>query len=141
MKPIVIKDTNKEKINALIKEVEGRATTRIIDFDLIIGVCEGVTKTLDLSKKYLEGTEIIVDYHAQKMPRSYKYTPYSTWFSAKFYSGAWHLMGVYRDHLTESEHKAICVNLSDTAKEGLIKHFSLMDYSTRPCGTRYGFNF
>lgn len=141
MRPIVIKDTNKEKIEKAIKEAEGRATSRTIDYDIVKEVCDDVTKTLNLSGKFLDGTQIEVDYFAEKMPRSYKYAAHSTQFVAKFYSNAWHIIDVKRDYLTNSSYKAIHVILSDSAKEGIMRNYTFMNCYAAANGSHYGFNF
>ena len=97
MKAIIIKDTNKEKIESAIKEAEGRAKERLICFADIESAIKEIEKKFHcVTKKSMEGLSIIVDPYAQKYPKAYKYTPESTQFLLTFEKGSWRLRWVAR---------------------------------------------
>lgn len=120
-KTIILKNTSDEKmLNALqeaIKEAEGKARERKLNYHDIFYYLEKVEKKLSITKKALEGTEVVVNSNAQDFPKAYKWTPESTFFDAIFLRGTWRVTRIYRD---TCGNKHVKINLSETAKEAII---------------------
>ena len=97
MKEIVIKEANKEKINNIIKEAEGKASARTIDYDYIVRAIKEIEdKFWLIHKKDMEGMIVCVDMHAQQYPKAYKHTPESTQFSIVKAESGWKLRWIER---------------------------------------------
>lgn len=126
MKEIIINDSNEGKINAVIKEVEGKATARTITYRHI----EYMIRTFELkfkftTKKNWEGIEIECDYHAQEFPRAYKWNPESTQFRIVRRGGKWRLTCVYRSFCTTSPYRRFVVRIMpDELKNEILEKFT-----------------
>lgn len=82
---IIIKESNRERINNLISDAEKRSYVRKISYDTLV---DSIIPTLNnkfkgIPKKYLKGIEVRVDYHAETFSGRYKGIPESThcWLS------------------------------------------------------------
>lgn len=123
MKTIIIKESNKEKINQAIKDAEGRASARTITYDDIIQDIKNVEQTLGIAKKDMVGIEVDVDHHAQNFPNAYKYTPESTQYIIRKKASGWELLSVDR-YRTRREGHRYNVKLTAEAKAAIIKRMS-----------------
>ena len=125
MKDIIIKESNKEKINEIIKKADGRARERIIEsYEELVKICESVEDRLKpMTKKAMDGTKIHYDFR-DHFPRAYKYTPASTHVDLIFKNGSWRLVDIYRDTCPNLN---CCyyyrLELSETAKESVLNRF------------------
>lgn len=117
---MLIKETNKAKIENAITAAEGRATARTITWKDIVYSLERLEKSLGIHKKDMIGITADIDYNAQDFPRAYKYTPESTHFKVTRKSGGWDLLSVYRDTTRRDGHK-FHVTLTDAAKQAIIE--------------------
>lgn len=120
---MLIKDSNKIKIEKMIKEAEGKARERTIGFYDIFWAINMIESNLGIPKKYMEGIEADVDINAQNFPSAYKYTPKSTQFVMVKKKSGWDLRLVLR-HTTRRENHRFQLKLTDMAKEALIKRHS-----------------
>lgn len=118
---IIISDTNKTRIEAIIEEAQGRARERLLTFDDIVKATEEIEKKLGITKKSLEGTIADIDIHAQDFPRSYKYRAESTQFLVEYRGGKWRLNSVIR-HYTRGRLHTYQLILSDTAKAAVLEN-------------------
>lgn len=123
MKPIIFNETNKTKIEKLLDEEQKTARVRCIEVKEMERMIKEAEDYLDIPKKYLEGTVIDCDYHAQTFPNCYKGVPESTQFGAKFENGKWRIIWIGRYITRRAGHK-FEIELSDSAKEAIIKRFS-----------------
>lgn len=119
MKPIIIKESNKERIEEMLEDEQHRCSARLIGYSQIEEILQNVQKRLGITKKALEGTTADVDYHAQTFPNAYQYTPNSTQFSAVFEKGSWRLAWVCRAETRRGGHK-VKLTLSESAKEAVL---------------------
>lgn len=117
---IIIKDSNEAKITAAIKEAEGRATARTLEYKDIKTALDRIEKRLGIAKKALLGVKVRVDVNAQTFPNAYKWTPESTHFVAERTASGWALTEVYRDRV-EGPNSRYIVKLTDEAKDAIIK--------------------
>ena len=102
-----------------IEEAQKRCTARTIDAFIVCRNLEEVERRLDLPKRALEGISVTVDPNAQDFPKSYKYTPESTVFSAIYKSGSWKVTDVTREK-TAKLFQGTRVTLTEEAKAEVI---------------------
>lgn len=119
MNNIILKESNRDRINKEIKKAEGRATARLITYDNMIYICEEVEALLDIAKNNMNGVKIDADYNAQRFPTAYKYTPESTHFTAEYKGNSWTITDIYRDRCRNGIKKADII-LTDKAKTAII---------------------
>lgn len=117
---MLIKEGNREKIEAAIRAAEGRATERRINYGDIVRAIAELEKTLNICKKDMTGITADIDYNAQNFPNAYKYTPKSTHITITRKNSAWDLERVYRD-TTRREGRRYHLTLTEDAKRAIIK--------------------
>lgn len=119
---IVVKESNREKIEQAIKEAEGKATARTIDYSHIEHFIKRIEKRLNIPKKSMRGIVANVDYWADNFPSAYSYTPYSTNFIIEKVSTGWALVDVYRERTRRITQECI-LSLTEEAKEAIIASY------------------
>lgn len=128
---IIVKESNKEKIDAIIAEVEGRAQSRCIGSDAVLYIAEVLDKKLLplICKKNLKGTKAQVDYHAQDFAKAYraKGTPRSTWVEMEYNGKDWVLTDVKRDS-TASSASAFRIEYTEKAKQDIVAHMEKFEW-------------
>ena len=120
-KPVIVKDSNREKIAAWIDHAEGRATARTITYDTIIHAVEKIENDLGIPKAHMIGIKANCDMNAQSFPSAYKYTPESTQFGLEYTSSGWKVTWIRRDVCWNVSSKHIKLSLTDDAKAALIR--------------------
>lgn len=111
------------KLDAAIKEAEGRARVRKITAEHICSALSEFEKDLKISKKALEGTKVSYDSNADGYSNSYKRRygiPEGSQFEAIFCSGGWRITRIHRSTCATKQRQAV---LSETAKKALIARF------------------
>ncbi len=117
---MLIKEGNRERIEATIREAEGRATARTITYGDITRAIAELEKALNICKKDMTGITADIDYHAQNFPNAYKYTPESTHITVTRKTSAWDLARVYRDTTRREGHR-YHLTLTEDAKKAIIQ--------------------
>lgn len=117
---MLVKESNKTKINDIIKAAEGRATARTIDYWSIVRMIETLEKSLGIAKKHMIGIVADIDINAQDFPNAYKYTPQSTHFTIIRKTSGWDLQTVYRDTTRRYNHR-FHVTLTEDAKKAIVE--------------------
>lgn len=117
---IVIKVENKDRIEEAIRKVEGRATARTIDFEIILKSIEKIEDHLGIAKKDMTGCEATVDFYADDFPQAYKWTPESTQFHIKKTASGWNLISVYRAKCGRYKERYF-VSLTEEAKKAVLE--------------------
>ena len=123
MKGILIKESNKEKINTYIAEAEGRATVRTIDYITIISDIATLEEKLSINKKDMIGIKADIDHHAQNFPSAYKYRPESTHYVIIREKTGWKLIVALRCTTRKSGH-VFKLTFPDDVKKAIIKSMS-----------------
>ena len=129
---ILLSENNAKKIDALCESVQGRATVRCINYNIVSDTVRRVlahyTCKLGLSKKVLDGCSFAVDLFASKLPNRYKYSTgaMSTVFSFKYHNGNVYITGVTRQQMGQSANRRVRADLTDTAKAAIIENASYM---------------
>ena len=126
---IIVNEKNREKIEAAIKTVEGKASARCIGYADIVEAIKLIEGRLGISQKDMIGVEASVDPNAQHFPSAYRYIPYSTHFQIKRFPSGWALTSVYRN-ITKSPSNEYNLILTEDAKAAVIRrmeHFNRYD--------------
>lgn len=118
---MLVNEKNKEKIEKMIIEAEGRATARTIKFENILEDIKQIEKKLNITKKAMTGVTVDVDHNAQDFPKAYKYTPDSTQYTIVRKSSGWDLVTIERWH-TRKDGQTFIVKLTEEAKEAILKN-------------------
>lgn len=124
-KPIIINEHNRNKIEKVLDEVQGRCKARLITYEYILSELKAVDEQFSkvCTKKGLENTSVSIDVNGQNFPNSYKYSAKSTQFVAIYLKGKWRLVYLGRDWCrTYSQRWNIF--LSETAKQNILDSYS-----------------
>ena len=125
-KEIIVAESNKDKIEAIIKEAEGKASARTIGYDDITKAIAKVEEELNgIPKKYLEDTVVECDPWAQKLPSAYKYRAESTQFVITFRKGKWRVSNIRRYYLNQCAGTCRIQAPTDLLMEGLKAKMAL----------------
>ena len=126
-KYVIIKKENEEKIMKAFKKVQGRATTRTIDYwhqlcKIIFAIDARIGNVTNKAKN---GT--VVKYNFQQhFPSAYKYSPDSTNFTLMFDKGNWRIdiESIKRDTCPNtSKRYEYDLILSDSAKAEILNRY------------------
>ena len=129
---VLLSEKNANKIDALCESVQGRASVRCINYNIIsntaLRVLAHYTCKLGLSKKALDGCSFTVDLYADKLPNSYKNSTgaMSTVFSFKYHNGKIYVTSVARQQMGQCANRRGKAFLTDTAKAAIIENASYM---------------
>lgn len=125
MKEIIIKESNKERIESAIREAEGKAKVRTIDYNIIKMMIGKIEKKFNFAlKKEMEGLEVIADFHAHSYPRAYKYGPESTFVRMKYNKCSWRLTDIYRSTQRKDRSDEFWVTaMPEALEKSVIYHY------------------
>ena len=129
---ILLSENNAKKIDALCESVQGRASARCIDYQIISDTVSRVLLRykckLGLSKKALDGCVFNVDLFADRLPNSYKNSEdaMSTVFTFKYHNGNVYITSIERQKMRQSANQCVIAFLTDTAKAAIIENASYM---------------
>lgn len=115
---IKLNEKNKEKIQAVIDQVQLKARVRTITVDDIMSEPAEIESHLGLGKKALVGVTASIDLHAQKFTSRYKGIPESTQFGLEYTKGGWVLTYVARLAVESDKHS---IRLTEQAIEQVLK--------------------
>ena len=109
MKKIKVDEKNIAKIEAVIADVEQRASVRRIYFDDVFTAVEIAEKQLSkfLPKKSWVGARIAYDKHASTFPSAYRGTPESTRIVLERNTAGWNLTECFRGFTQGANSKMI----------------------------------
>ena len=116
---IIIKDSNKEKIEMELEKVQCRCLYRKVSFDNLSSIIKDIEDKLDIPKSRMLGVDADVDYNAQDFPRAYKFNPESTHIRIKKVASGWALIDVWRGKCRPSTQKYI-LDLPDDAIMAIV---------------------
>lgn len=124
---IIVKSENAAKIQKAIDEAEGKARERKVTAKQLIACAEKLDRKLGIAPAHLKGVTAKVDINAKDFPNAYKYIPESTVATFEHTGRAWALIDVKRDR-TDISSKAVRFNLTDEAREWIVKRFESMSW-------------
>lgn len=118
-KEIIVSENNMGKLDAAIREVEGRATARTVSAKKVADELKFVEWNLGIAKKAMEGIKVVACPDAQSFPKAYKYTPMATVFAAVYKGGKWRITDIRREECWRSYgHK---VTHTDESRRAILK--------------------
>ena len=110
-------DVNEQKINQLIKYVEGKARERVISYQTMKRELNDVLVRLKITKIALEGTTVLINANACSFSQSYNGIPMSTFFIAKMKRGTWNIIEIERRRCSNVTAR---FSLSNTAEKAIL---------------------
>lgn len=114
---MLVKESNREKIEEMIKKAEGRARARTINYNDMTTALKKIEDRLRIKKKDMIGIRARVDIHAQNFPQAYRYyRPESTHFFVTKKSSGWDLTDVDRDWTRREGHGVVLYLPDETCK-------------------------
>ena len=119
-KSIIICEKNREAIENMISEAEGKATARCLTYPALKLRIDQLEKTLGIAKKDMEGLKYDLDDNAQNFPRAYKYKPDSTHAVIERTGGKWRLTKVYRYTCRGEKHIFECLEMPIAAETAIL---------------------
>lgn len=122
MKAIIVKEENMEKIKNTIKEVEGRASARLVDYKNIKEAIEEIENSIPVAKKYMVGVKVHLDVNAQEFPKAYRYIPESTHVVIERAKSGWKLIDVHRG-TCGGAHDTYDITLTDNCKKEILRYY------------------
>lgn len=109
-----------DKLQAELNKVQHLCRERCIDAEAVLAMLDEYTEYLGITKKAMEGISMWCNYHAQKFAKAYKYTPYATFFGAKFHNGTWHIWDICRYECNTLRFDA---TLPDETKKAIVQKY------------------
>lgn len=123
---IIIKDSNRNKLQSELEKIQKRTSARNIDVNDLFKMIEEIESNLGIPKNKMVGIIANVDYNAQAFPNAYKYTPESTHVSIERTSSGWALTQIKRNRCRSPKSRYI-IDLTDDAKKALIESKSTFE--------------
>lgn len=121
---IIIKESNRARIEKILEKVQKKSRVRTINYDMLQSEIEKVNRRLcDIPATYQVGIEVDIDIHAENFPNAYRWTPESTQFSMIRTSSGWKLLDIYRGTTKREKYRAL-FKLTDEAKEALLAAYT-----------------
>ena len=119
-KSIIICEKNREAIENMIAQAEGKATARCLTFkDLTFRIAQLET-ALGIAKKDMEGLKYDLDDNAQNFPHAYKYKADSTHAVIERRGGKWRLVDVHRGTCRGEKHTFHCLVMPTEAETAIL---------------------
>ena len=117
---IIIKESNRERLQKALDAVQQRTRTRTISVDNLFEMIITIDYKLDIAETMMIGIIADVDYNAQQFANAYKYVPKSTHVTIAKVASGWALTNVRRDICRGPGSKYI-LTLTDEAKTALVE--------------------
>ena len=115
-----------EKLQTELDCVQQNTRARNITASEIMEASQFIFEALKIPKKALNGCRFKVDLNAKNLMKYGSSIPESTIFILEFRNGHWLVTDLFRGE-THREGSNVKANLSDEAKEALIKRFSNLE--------------
>ena len=119
-KSIIICEKNREAIENMIAQAEGKATARCLTFKGLTYRIAQLETALGIAKKDMEGIKYDLDDNAQNFPRAYKYKADSTHAVIERRGGKWRLIDVHRGTCRNEKHIFECLEMPETAQTAIL---------------------
>lgn len=124
-KKIIVNGKHQARLEAELKEAQGRASTRTLSGEQIEGILDNATCRIGIPNKHLKGCRLRYT-GAEYVAKAYKYTPQSTHFDAEHNGRFWCITKIYRDACPRRVSNAE-IWLTDEAKEAVLRSFALTE--------------
>lgn len=125
---IIIKESNKEKIDSALNEVQGKARTRKVSFYDIerYATCKMncIIEHYGISKKAIKGLRIRYMPDADNFSQAYKYRPEATYFIIEYgNNGIAYLVGCGRDCADRRNDYRKVVTIPNEMRNAIIESY------------------
>lgn len=131
MKPIIVSDKNKDRLQAALEAAQAQAKVRLVTADDLLATAADLSSRIvdkwQVPKVDLEGTYADIDIHAMNFPNAYRGRPESTHCTLLYSKGSWRLRRVERYYTRRAGHE-VHLRLSDSAKEALLYNAGLVKF-------------
>lgn len=124
---IIIKDSNREKIEKALSEIQGRAKVRTLSYKKIKSI---IDREIEHCEKYgvpkcaIEGLKISYMPDAARFPQAYKYTPEATFVTIEFGKNATpYLIDIGRDRCDTPTSVKKVLNFPQSLKDKILEKF------------------
>ena len=118
---IIINGNHSEKLAEALDKIQSRCTARILSCEKIEEILADAIKKIDIPKTTMKGTVLIYT-GAEHFPKSYKYRPESTHFTAEHNGLFWVITDISRNFCPNRTDNSSII-LSETAQTALLKKF------------------
>lgn len=127
-RPIIIKDSNRERIEKLIKTAEGKAYARCLTFDELSRAVEALEKKLDLLPKSERVGATAVVFDGQSVPNRYEHAGASTYAELARLSGGWAVVKAWRDRTPSVSYggqlsRVVSLRVSKSQADGISRRY------------------
>lgn len=120
---IIVKEENREKIEAAVRDAEGKSRVRTVAYRDILQDIETIDKMfVGLSKKDKTGLTVSCDPNAQSFPNAYKGIPMSTTYVLTYRNGSWRISEIGRSQTHACRH--VVREMPETVKQYLIDRYT-----------------
>jgi hypothetical protein len=125
IKQVIIHDKNKDKINEILKQVQGKARERKIEsYDELIALIDKYTKNINIPKKYWEGCNLYINIGAGHFASKYNGIPYGTHIELiGRKDGKFILWTIYR--MAVKDKKPYYFKMTDIAKNSILSNMNI----------------
>lgn len=125
MRNIVIKESNRDRINKEIQAEQRRASVRLITVDDVFKAVKNLEEKLKcIPKVKWDGVSAQVDVHSDRFPRGYGFTaPMSTHFWIVYRAKSWKLVAVQRRDVKQTKGGYMSIQLPKSTKDAIIETF------------------
>lgn len=125
---IIVKESNKDRINKEINNVQAGCSVRLIDYRDLETAIEDIENKLKIPKRAMKGIVAWVDPWAQHFPNAYQYPPKSTKVKLTRFSSGWALTHVCRSTCGNTPNKRYALQLPEEAKEAIINNYKKFSF-------------
>lgn len=126
-KPIIIKETNSERIQKQLDEFQTRYRERTINSEDIL---EMITKLDDyfyfVAKSRLDGVKANLCFYPTIRVNAYKYSMDATWANVEYKNNSWRLVGLERADVNGKKRNAY-LKLTEDAKQAIIESYEAIE--------------
>lgn len=127
---IEIKEENKERIEKMISDAQGKSYERTVTFEDIVSAVDSLEKHYaKYTKKARHGLMLRVDLNAQPFPNAYKYRAKSTHILLAYKRGKWYLDEAGRCYTVAPKDRYVVMNMPKELLEEIIASEKRFEWS------------
>ena len=123
---VIVHDKNKDKINEILKQVQGKARERKIkSYDELMELIEKYTKNIKIPKKHWDGCQLIINVGAGHFANKYNGVPYGTHIELiGRKDGKFIIWTIYRTPVKDK--KPYYLKMTDIAKNSILSNMNII---------------
>lgn len=125
IKPIIIHDKNRDKINEILKQVQGKARERKIEsYDELVGLIEKYTKNIKIPKKHWYNCQLIINIGAGHFANKYNGVPFGTHIELIGRKDGKFILWTI-DRIAVKDKKPYFFKMTDIAKNSILSNMNI----------------